>query len=59
MVSAYYCLLVAEDTFLSSFFVWTITLGKCLAIDNLRIRKFWILDWCYSRKNQIKHKIKY
>ena len=25
-------------------------LGKCLTIDNLRKRKVWILDWCYTCK---------
>ena len=30
-----------------TFFVWTVALGKCLTIDNLRKRKVWILDWCY------------
>ena len=27
-----------------AFFVWTVALGKCLTIDNLRKRKVWILD---------------
>ena len=31
-------------------FVWTAVLGKCLAIDNLRKRKVWILDWCFMCK---------
>ena len=30
-----------------AFFVWTVALGKCLTIDNLRKRKVWNLDWCY------------
>ena len=33
-----------------AFFVWTVALGKCLTIDNLRRRKVWILDWCYMCK---------
>ena len=33
-----------------AFFVWTAALGKCLAINNLRKRKLWILDWCYTCK---------
>ena len=27
-----------------AFFVWTVALGKCLTIDDLRERKVWILD---------------
>ena len=34
-----------------AFFVWTVALGKCLTIDNLRKRKVWILDWCYMCKS--------
>ena len=33
-----------------AFFVWTVALGKCLTIDNLRKRKICILDWCYMCK---------
>ena len=33
-----------------AFFVWTVALGKCLTIENLRKRKVWILDWCYMCK---------
>ena len=42
--------LETDDSFLSSFFVWTVALGKCLTIENLRKRKVWILDWCYMCK---------
>ena len=64
MVSAYYHLLVGhskqffawksiwKQKILSrvAFFVWTIALGKCLTIDNLRKRKLCILGWCYMCK---------
>ena len=33
-----------------TFFVWTVDLGKCLTIDNLRKRKVWVLHWCYIFK---------
>uniref|UniRef100_A0A7N2RC83 Uncharacterized protein n=1 Tax=Quercus lobata TaxID=97700 RepID=A0A7N2RC83_QUELO len=33
-----------------AFFVWTAILGNCLTTDNLRKRKFCILDWCYMCK---------
>ena len=33
-----------------AFFVWTVALGKCLAIDNLQKRKVWIVDWCFMCK---------
>jgi len=32
------------------FFAWTASLGKILMIDNLCMRKLWILDWCYMCK---------
>ena len=64
MVSAYYHLLVGHSEHFfpqksiwkqkipsrMAFFVWTIALGKCLTIDNLRKRKVCILDWCYMCK---------
>ena len=64
MVSVYYHLLAgnSEQFFawksiwkqkISSrvaFFVWTVALGKCMMIDNLRKRKVCILDWCYMCK---------
>ena len=33
-----------------AFFVWTAALGKILTIDNLRLRKIRIIDWCYMCK---------
>ena len=33
----------------AAFFVWTVALGKILAIDDLR-KKVWITDWCYMCK---------
>ena len=61
MVKDYYSILVGSNDYCFpwksiwkqkipsrlAFFVWTVVLGKCLTIDNLRKRKVWILDWCY------------
>ena len=33
-----------------AFFVWTVALGKCLTINNLRKKNIWILDWRYMCK---------
>ena len=33
-----------------AFFVWIVALGKILTIDNLRLRKIRITDWCYICK---------
>ena len=33
-----------------AFFVWITALGKSLIIDNLRLRKIRITDWCYMCK---------
>ena len=33
-----------------AFFVWITALGKILIIDNLRLRKIRITDWCYMCK---------
>ena len=33
-----------------AFYFWTIGLGTILTIDNLRLRKVWIIDWCYMCK---------
>ena len=63
-VSAYYHLLVGHsEQFFPwksiwkqkipsrvAFFVWTVALGKCLTIENLRKKKVCILDWCYMCK---------
>jgi hypothetical protein len=32
------------------FFVWTMTLGKILTLDNLRKRNVIVVDWCYMYK---------
>jgi hypothetical protein len=32
------------------FFVWTKTLGKNLAFDNLRKKNFIVMEWCYMYK---------
>ena len=32
-------------------FVWIAALGKILTIDNLRLLKIWILDWCFMCKS--------
>ena len=33
-----------------AFYFWTIALGTILTNDNLRLKKVWILDWCYMCK---------
>ena len=33
-----------------AFFVWTAVLGESLAIDNVRKKKVWIMDWCFMCK---------
>ncbi len=33
-----------------AFFSWNAALGKILTIDNLRLRKVLVLDWCYMCK---------
>ena len=33
-----------------AFFSWTAALGKILTIDNLRMRHFVVLEWCYMCK---------
>ena len=34
-----------------AFFVWIATLGNILTIDNLRLLKIQILDWCFMCKS--------
>jgi hypothetical protein len=33
------------------FFVWTMTLGKILTLDNLCKRNIIVIEWCYMCKN--------
>jgi hypothetical protein len=33
-----------------AFFVWTMTLGKILTLDNLRKRNIIVMEWCYMCK---------
>ena len=64
MVSSYYHLLVGPSDNIFpwkglwqqkvplrvAFFVWTAVLGESLAIDNVRKKKVWIMDWCFMCK---------
>ena len=31
-------------------FIWLVAHGKILTLDNLRLRRLWVLDWCYLCK---------